>query len=167
MADSVDASALSNDTISIAKQSQEDVTSKLMQELSQNGMRDIDAELLGKEVFSLMYFDGVIQMDNLKVKSAGNLHVTYKLCGHPGLEYTTTFYANHKPIADTEGISHETTLSKGQVSVVELDIALEKLAEFTTFYAISVPKNANDYPDGVFEPQKHCQYYFLKENNYA
>ncbi len=162
MENAVAPASLPIEAMSVSKQSEEAITSKLTEELSLNGFRNIDAEILNKEILTLIYFNGVTQMDNLKISSEEDLHISYKLCGHPGLEYTTIFYANHKPIASTDGISYDTSITKGSVSVIELDIDTEKLDEFTTFYAVSVPKNAEDYPDEIFMPQKTLSILFYK-----
>ncbi|TCO72162.1 beta-glucanase/beta-glucan synthetase [Marinisporobacter balticus] len=139
-------------TINLSK---EPVTNKFMEILNNNNfMQDIDMDVFNSQIFSLIYYDGSSIMDHYKINDDGTLHVTYKLCGHGGLEYTTTFYINHQPISIGEGTSIDTTIEKGSVSVIELDINLDNLEDFNTFYAISAPKNARDFPDGIFEAEK-------------
>lgn len=135
-------------------QSNEPVTNKLLETLSNNNLREIDTDTFNNEIFNLIYYDTVVKVDNYKVDGDGTLHITYKLCGCAGLEYTTTFYINHQPISFSSGVSVDTTIEKGYVSVIELDINLDRLEDFNTFYAISVPKNAEEFPDGIFETLK-------------
>lgn len=136
------------------KLSKEPVTDKLLETLSKNSLRDIDMDTFNNEIFNQIYYDNALKTDNYKVKDKETLHITYKLCGCAGLEYTTTFYINHKPISFSKGISVDTTIEKGSVSVMELDINSGDLADFNTFYAISIPKNAKEFPDGIFEAIK-------------
>lgn len=132
----------------------EPVTNSLLETLSNSGLRDINNDTFNREVFDLMYIDGDIRSDNYQVNSNGKLHVTYKLCGHSGLKYRTTFYINHQPVSNSNGVSLDTVIEKGLVTIIEADIDLEQLGDFSTFYAISVPQNAKDYPDEIFEPSK-------------
>ena len=76
------------------------------------------------------------------------------ICGHADIEYETTFYINHQPIESSKGISHHTKISKGSISIITFEIETEKLKDFNTFYIVSTPKNASDYPDGIFESIK-------------
>ena len=134
--------------------SNEPVTSQLLDTLSSNGMRDIDTDIFNREIFSLLYFDGELERDNLQIAESGTLQVRYLLCGRSGIEYETTFYINHQPIASSEGFSHSTAIDKGFISTFTFDIDLDKLEDFSTFYIVSVPINAADYPDEIFEPIK-------------
>jgi len=52
------------------------------------------------------------------------------------------------------GISFKTVIESGQAAVIEFDIELDKLDDLNTFYIISVPTNAADYPDEVFDSIK-------------
>lgn len=132
----------------------EPVTNKLLETLSDSGMENVDMDTFNKEIYSLIYYDDSMKMDNYKVNKKGTLHVTYKLCGQAGLQLTTSFYINHQPITIGEGTSVETTIEKGSASVINLDINLEEMADFNTFYAVSVPNNANDFPEDIFEAEK-------------
>jgi len=134
--------------------SNELVTNQLLETLSNSGMRDIDMNTFNNEIFSLVYYDGEMKTDNLQVSEEGILQVKYMICGHAGLEYETTFYLNHQPMASSNGISHASIIEKGSVSVITFDIELDKLEDYSTFYAVSVPKNAATFPDGIFEATK-------------
>ena len=143
-----------NDVYGVATFSNEPVTSQLFDTLNNNGMRDIDMDIFNKEVFNLLYFDGELKTDNLRVNSSEKLRVQYMICGHADIEYETTFYINHQPIESSKGISHHTKISKGSISIITFEIETEKLKDFNTFYIVSTPKNASDYPDGIFESIK-------------
>jgi len=132
----------------------EAVTNSLLDTLSNSGIRDIDTDTFNREIFDLIYIDGDIRSDNYQVNSNGKLHVTYKLCGHSGLKYRTTFYINHQPLSNSNGVNLDTVIEKGMVTIIDAEIDLEQLGDFSTFYAISVPQNEKDYPDEIFEPRK-------------
>ncbi|MBD3919001.1 beta-glucanase/beta-glucan synthetase [Paenibacillus sp. PR3] len=112
-------------------------------------MEKVDMAALDKNVYSDLYIDGEIRQDNLKVQKSGNLHVTFNLFGHSGMRYRNTFYLNHQALASKDGVSFETELTKGNIAVIDADIELENLEDFSTFYVVSVPINANDFPDDV------------------
>jgi len=143
--------ALDDKSFGTVSYSSEPVTNQLLETLTNNGLRDIDMDTFNSEVFSLMYFDGEMKSDNLQVTENGVLQIQYMLCGHAGLEYETTFYINHQPITSSEGLSHNTVISKGSISIITFDLDLSELEDFSTFYAISVPKNAADFPNDIFE----------------
>lgn len=134
--------------------SNEPVTNRLLETLSNSSSRQIDTETFNNEIFNLIYYDNTTMRDNYKVGDDGTLHITYKLCGCAGLEYNTTFYINNQPMAFSDGVSVDTVIEKGYVSVIEIDFDLDKLDDFNTFYVISVPKNAKEFPDGIFEALK-------------
>lgn len=134
--------------------STEPITKELMEK--HNGMLTVDLDTLDKHVFRELNFDNIDQMklDNLQVKDSGTLHVTFKIFGHPGVRYQNTFYINHQPLTSKDGSSFETVLAKGEVAVIDADIDLEKLEKFNTFYVVSVPMNADDFPDDVITLEK-------------
>lgn len=134
--------------------SNEPVTNKLLETLSNSSSSEINTDTFNNEIYNLIYYDNAVKMDNYKIGDDGTLHITYKLCGCAGLEYNTTFYINHQPIAFSDGVSVDTVIEKGYVSVIEIDIDSDKLDDFNTFYAISVPKNAEEFPEGIFEALK-------------
>ncbi len=109
----------------------------------------VDIDKMDKNVYSDLYTDGAIRQDHFQIGKNGKLHVTFHLFGHPGMKYRNTFYVNHRALASEEGVSFETELTKGNASVIEADIELEKLEDFNTFYVVSVPLNADDFPDDV------------------
>ncbi|GIP35356.1 beta-glucanase/beta-glucan synthetase [Paenibacillus sp. J2TS4] len=130
------------------------ITKEMME--TQGGFVTIDSETLEKNVFSRLYFDGegLSKVDNLQVKDSGTLHVTFQIFGHPGVRYQNTFYINHKPLTSKEGSTFETVLAKGEAAVIDVDIDLGKLEDFNTFYVVSVPVNAADFPDDVVVLEK-------------
>ncbi len=74
------------------------------------------------------------------------LHIKYKIMGHPGVEYKTSFYLNHQPITMNQENSFDSILKNGEVEVIEFDLDVSS-GEFASFYVISVPCNKDDYPD--------------------
>lgn len=138
--------------LSNVRLSTEPVTRELLEK--QSGMENVDMEALDQKVYSNLYVDGALRQDNFQVKKSGTLHVSFKLFGHPGMLYRNTFYINHKALTGKDGTSIETTLTKGNVAVVDADIDLEKLGDFNTFYIVSVPVNADDFPDDVVVLEK-------------
>ncbi|MBU5266707.1 beta-glucanase/beta-glucan synthetase [Virgibacillus proomii] len=154
-ADTLDASSIPQyEYISNVRQSAEPITKELMK--TQEGFSTIDSEALEERVFSDLYIDDVnmAKRDNFQVKDSGTIHVTFKLFGHPGVKYRNTFYLNHKAITSKDGNSFETVLAKGEAAVIDLDIDLEKSEDFNTFYVVSVPVNAADFPDDVVVSEK-------------
>lgn len=147
-ADALDVSSIpQREVLSHVRLSTEPVTQELLEKHSV--MEQVDMEALDKKVYSDLYIDGAVRQDNFPVKKSGTLHVTFKLFGHPGMRYRNTFYINHEALTGKDGTSFETTLAKGDVAVIDADIALEKLKDFNTFYVVSVPLNADDFPDDV------------------
>lgn len=142
-----------NDYLVNISQSTEPVTKELMEKHEKHRAMKIDLETLEKLVMNEVNFDGdsTMNIDNLQVNDSGTLHVTFKLFGTPGLQYQNTFYINHQALATVNGdTSFETTLAKGEVSVIDVEIDLERLEDFNTFYVVSVPINTEDFPDEAF-----------------
>lgn len=119
------------------------------------GMRGaLTLEDLSNDVFTQVRYNSKEAMDNLRTNNAESLHITYSLCGVPGVHYKTTFYINHEPISSADANNFTTTLSKCDISVMEADIDLSMLDDLSTFYAVSVPVNASDFPNEVIIIQK-------------
>lgn len=147
-ADELDVSLIPRqEVLSDVRLSIEPVTQQLLEKHS--GFETVDMEALDKNVYSELHVDGAVRLDSYQVKKSGTLRVTFKQFGHPGMRYRNTFYFNHEALASKDGISFETALTKGDVAVVDVDIDLEKLKDFNTFYVVSVPLNAEDFPDDV------------------
>ncbi|MVO99728.1 beta-glucanase/beta-glucan synthetase [Paenibacillus lutrae] len=138
--------------LSNVHQSTEPVTEDLLKKHSV--MEKVDIEALEKRVFSDLSVNGETKQDNFKMDKSGKLKIRFKLFGHPDLRYRNTFYINHKALDSEEVSSFETVLSKGNAVVVDAEIELDKLEDFNTFYVVSVPINANDFPDDVIIVQK-------------
>lgn len=120
------------------------------------GFGTVNMEELSKQIFSQLFIDGsdLKGSSNLQIKQDGMLHVVFKIVGHPGVTYKNTLYINHKALSGAEGVSFETMLTKGESAVVEADIDLEKLEDLNTFYIVSVPSNASDFPNDVIAVMK-------------
>ncbi|UOE94753.1 beta-glucanase/beta-glucan synthetase [Alkalihalobacillus sp. LMS39] len=131
--------------------STEPVTQDLMERLG-GGVIAIDSETLEVDVFSLIDIEAKRDVETtFQINESGNLHVTFKIVGHPGVSYQNTFYLNHEALSNQEGeTSFETELTKGDVSVIDVELDMEKLDDFNTFYVVSTPVNPEDfYDDGV------------------
>ncbi len=132
------------------RQSTEQVTKELMEKHEKHSAMKIDLETLEKLVINELNLDGdgVMNVDNFQVNDSGTLNVTFKLFGHPGLKYLNTFYLNHQALSTKDGkTSFEMELAKGEVAVMDIEIDLERLEDFNTFYVVSVPKNIEDFPE--------------------
>ncbi|GAB6989712.1 hypothetical protein JCM16418A_17620 [Paenibacillus pini] len=127
--------------------STEPITQELLDKHSV--MEKVDMATLDKKVYSDLYVDGSLRQDNLQIKKSGTLHLSFKLFGHPGIRYRSTIYINHSALSTKNAVSFETKLTKGNIAIIEADIDLEKLENFNTLYIVSIPVNANDFPDDV------------------
>jgi len=142
-----------NDYLRNVRLSTEPVTKELLEKHEKHSAMKIDLETLEKLVINELNFDGdsAMHVDNLKINDSGTLNVTFKLFGHPGLQYQNTFYINHQALATEDGTtSFETVLAKGEVAVIDVEIDQERLEDFNTFYVVSVPTNTEDFPDDAF-----------------
>lgn len=109
----------------------------------------IDSTRLDQSVFSHIYIENKENTENIQINDDGSLQVQFKIFGHPKVRYRNTFYINHKPVSSKEGSTFETELTEGNMSIVEASIDVKDLDNFNTFYVVSVPINANDFPDDV------------------
>ncbi|GAC40919.1 hypothetical protein [Paenibacillus popilliae] len=125
--------------------STEPVTKELLE--AHSGMRAVDMDTLEQHMFSDLYIDGEVKRDHVKVKDSGTLHVRFTIFGPPGVRYRNTFYINHQAVTSKAGNSFETVLAKGDVAVIDIDLELGKLDDFSTIYVVSVPVNEADFPD--------------------
>ncbi|SDZ68336.1 hypothetical protein SAMN05421736_1346 [Evansella caseinilytica] len=150
-ADPLDNAALpAIDGLSDVRLSTEPVTEELMERLGGIVMT-VDLETLEKNVFTVVDIENKQDLEqNFQVNDSGTLPVTFKILGHPGVRFQTTFYLNHQALTTKDGdISFETELTKGDVYVLDVELDLEKLDDFNTFYAVSVPVNPEDFYDDV------------------
>lgn len=103
---------------------------------------------LNEGIYQFITYNGEVRYDNLTFSSDAPATVHYELAGIPGMRSQTTFYIDHAPIADADGtLVFENTFSSGEAIVYDFKIDPSKLSEFSTFYAVTVPLDANDYPD--------------------
>ena len=139
-----------NPYLSNIRFSEEPVTNDLLE--NHSGLQEITLETLEKNVLTELYFDNTsaMKMDHFKIDENGKVNITFKIFGQPGIRYRNIFYINHQPLMDDKGVTYfETELSKGEVSVIDVELDLDKLQDFNTFYAVSVPINAEDFPEDV------------------
>ncbi|WP_042226930.1 hypothetical protein [Paenibacillus popilliae] len=134
------------------RSSTEPVTKELLQ--AHSGMEAVDMDLLEQRVYSDLYIDGELKRNHVEVKDSGPLHVRFKIFGHPGVRFRNTFYINHQAVTSKVGNPIETVLAKGDVAVLDFDLDLGKLDDFSTIYMVSVPMNAADFPADVLVLQK-------------
>lgn len=109
----------------------------------------LNADDIGKKVFTQLLVNNEVQHQNYQVSKKGTLHVNFKMFGHPGVRYKNTFYLDHKALTYKDISSFETLITEGDVSEINAEINLENLEDFSTFYVVSVPINAKDFPDDV------------------
>lgn len=132
-------------------QKEEVITEQTLESFNSGMMEDITLETLNKSVYCRRLLgdskDEIVS--NHKMKKIGTFHITFEIFGHPGVRYKNTLYLNHNALTDGKSVSFETSLTKGNVSVVEADIDISKLDDLNTFYVVSVPCNPDDYPDDV------------------
>lgn len=119
----------------------------LKNNLTLMGWSDVNTEDLNEQTYYEITYDGKMAYDNIKLKNTGEFYITYSLCGSPGVEYVTTMYINHHPVSVNDDKIMKTTLSKGNISILDIDMDIAKLSDMNTLYFISVPKNADDYPN--------------------
>lgn len=134
------------------KQSTEPITQSYIDRLSVfSGMQTITLETLNKQVFAQQFFNGQGGLiSNLQVNADGTLHITFKITGYPRARYRNTMYINHQALTDGENTSFETTLTKGNVSIIEGDLELSGLEGLNTFYVISTLCNVQElWEDGT------------------
>ena len=134
----------------------EPVSEELLDSIREATWRDdIGLDTLNTDVFNLTYINGGLSLgDNYYIGTNGSVTMDYLICGVAGIEYTTTFYINHQPVTTSEGISFDTVLEEGVVSRITLTLNCDQIEDYSTFYAISVPKNATSTPDIIWNPLK-------------
>ena len=113
-----------------------------------SGLNTYDFE---KQVYSKLYIndEDMKLASSYDINNKDKIHIRYEITGHPGLKYKSILYFNHQPISSQDSYYFEMDLLKGYISVVEMDLDISKIDGNGTFYIISVPCNANDYPDDV------------------
>lgn len=134
----------SNNSVLEISTSQQEITEDFLKTKLSTGLIDVPMEMLDQNVYSLIYFNGKeVLSGNLDISeiSDNQIKVQHLLCGVSGSEYTTTFYADHEAVTE----SVDTVLEKGKISVIDLNIDKTLLENATTFYAISIPTNADDF----------------------
>ncbi|MFD3259602.1 beta-glucanase/beta-glucan synthetase [Paenibacillus lentus] len=145
-------SVVQQEILSNVEISTELVTKELLKKISP--LKELSMEDIGKRVFTQLLVNNEVRDQNFQVDKNGILHVTFKLFGHPGVRYKNTFYINHNALTYKEISSFETVITEGNVSVFDADIHLEHLEDYSTFYVVSVPMNASDFPDDVILLEK-------------
>jgi hypothetical protein len=134
--------------------STEPVTDDFLKRLG--GLVTIDSEMLEVDVFNLIEIEDKPDVETtFQINNQGNVHMRLKIVGHPGATYQSTFYLNHQALSDQEGkTSFETTLTKGDVSVIDVELDVETLDDFSTFYVVSTPVNPEDFYEAGLTPRK-------------
>ena len=104
-------------------------------------------ERLDETVYEFINYDGENVYDNINVSDLDTLHVTFQMVGTPGAVYHVSLFANHKPLTNGDAITWDVTLGKGKVAVLDADIDVSLLEDFTTFYIFACPVDAIDAPE--------------------
>ncbi|REK77630.1 beta-glucanase/beta-glucan synthetase [Paenibacillus paeoniae] len=138
-------SIVSQEVISKAELSTEPVTKELLEKYSSS--KGLDMAAIGKRIFTELHVENEVRNQYFQVNKNGVLHVAFKMFGHPGVRYKNTFYINHNALTSSDSSSFETAIAEGNVSVVKAEIKLDNLEDFSTFYVVSVPMNADDFPN--------------------
>lgn len=134
--------------------STEAVTDDLLKRLG--GLITIDSEMLETSVFNIVEIEDKSDYDDtFQIDKQGHVHIQFKIVGHPGVIYQNTFYLNHQALSDQDGKrSFETKLMKGEVAVIDIELDVETLDDFSTFYVVSTPVNPDDFYEDVITPIK-------------
>lgn len=104
---------------------------------------------LDDTVYEFINYNGETVYDNINVSNLDTVHVTYQMVGVPGAVYRVSLLANHQPLSDGEAITWDVTLSKGKVSVLEADIDVSSLDDFTTFYVFACPVDVGGATESI------------------
>lgn len=87
-------------------------------------------------------FAGGTNISYLNTLDAGDkkdISIQLKGFGKEGLKYRTTLYLNHQPVKSIEQDCWDMNISKGDVSIISLDLDTSSLTGLNTLYAVSVP----------------------------
>lgn len=137
-----------NDTIFNLDLYEEPVTKNMLDE------EEIDLESLDNRVFTRVNIWENEKSEVIHINNEDSIKVRFKVFGHPNVHYRHTFYINHKPISSKDGNFFDTEIKKGNVALIDLELNTENLEDYNTFYVISVPLNANDFPNDVIVLEK-------------
>lgn len=141
---------------SLSRQSQ-DFTSGYLE------AREWSLAALNEGIFPFIAYHGEVKYDNLAVFDGEPIEIRYELAGVPGLRSQTTFYIDHTPVATGDGVlTFPNTFAAGEAIVYDLQLDPAKLGAFSTFYAITVPLGADDYPEYLISPCKTDSILFWK-----
>lgn len=95
-------------------------------------------------VYFASYIDEKLIYDNYNILE-DKIHITHKFLGKPGIEYETTFFIDHEPIEVNSEMSIWHATQDNQVCVIDFYLEAERIKDRSTFYSITVPKNACEY----------------------
>lgn len=107
-----------------------------------------DPEQLETSVRQVFTFNDTETFDNYAVQENQPVAIQLYTCGVPGASYRTTFFLDNVPLCDTQmNSTFDITLQKGMANILEVTLDPESIGAGATFYAISIPMNASDFPD--------------------
>lgn len=111
---------------------------------------------LEHKIYSDLRMDGESMELNRKFELNGKdtVHISYVMMGHPGIRYRVSFYLDHRLLTDGEQSVYEVELETGKMTTVEFDLDASAITD-SSFYAMAVPVNAEDYPEEVFSIMKY------------
>lgn len=131
---------IDKDVLSVHSEIQKITHEFLSKELPANGYnQEITMEQVEEQFYHSMLYNGKIVYDHLSAEPKETIHLSYKLCGPTGSEYETIFFLNHQPVLINGTPSFHTSLTKGNMQVIEADLDMSFLGDKTTFYAITIP----------------------------
>jgi len=138
--DNVPISALTSVDVMTETMTSDFINTYLENGFMTNGQSMVDR--LDDTVYEFISYGGETVYNNINVTDLDTVHVTYQMVGTPGATYRVSFFANHKPLTSGETMTWDMTLSKGKVAVLEADIDVSALEDFTTFYVFACPVDA-------------------------
>lgn len=103
-------------------------------------------ERLDDAVYEFINYNGETVYDNINISDIDTVHVVYQMVGTPGAVYCVSIFANHRPLTNGEIMTWDMALSKGKVAVLETDIDVSLLDDFTTFYVFACPVDTVGVP---------------------
>lgn len=104
-------------------------------------------ERLDDAVYEFINYNGETVYDNINISDLDTVHIVYQMVGTPGAVYRVSIFANHRPLTDGEIMTWDMALSKGKVAVLETDIDVSLLDDFTTFYVFACPVDTVGVPE--------------------
>lgn len=115
----------------------------MMEEAVSNLNTDISSKLFLNEKDSLM--NPVFDM------SQGMAELKHVILGHPGVKYRTVLFLDYEPLWFDGENNFPCQMESGSASLLEAELDFSGLEGRHVLSALSIPRNASDYPDDIIE----------------